>query len=199
VHFFSNVRGLQWSWRRSASLLCRGSCVECTPRMRYKNKGQFSRGQRCPKESEVSLAREFKVSAAERADCGESAAALSREFRVPKGHLYKWCGHFQRGGSTAGRTAGESRSACNNNEICKRRVGGDQESAGIALASLSSRSPSLCVQQRADLKPRLPVPNAHEKARHGFPPGHTSSVSISHLHRIGTLGQVNHESLSQLE
>jgi transposase len=49
--------------------------------------------------------REFKVSAAKRLIAGESAAALSRELRVPASHLYKWCGHFRRGGPEALRPA----------------------------------------------------------------------------------------------
>ncbi len=39
--------------RKSAQ---RVSLLECTPKMRHKNKGQFSRGERCPKGSVVSLA-----------------------------------------------------------------------------------------------------------------------------------------------
>jgi transposase-like protein len=51
------------------------------------------------------FSREFKLSAAKRLIAGESAAALSRELRVPSGHLYKWCGHFRRGGAEALRPA----------------------------------------------------------------------------------------------
>lgn len=49
--------------------------------------------------------REFKVSAAKRMIAGESAGALSRELRVPTGHLYEWCRHFRRGGPEALRPA----------------------------------------------------------------------------------------------
>src|SRR5579872_623407 len=49
--------------------------------------------------------REFKVSAVKRMIAGESVAALSREFRVPSGHLYKWCRHFRQGGAEALRPA----------------------------------------------------------------------------------------------
>ena len=49
--------------------------------------------------------REFKVSAAKRMIAGESAGALSRELQVPRGHLYRWCGHFRRGGAEALRPA----------------------------------------------------------------------------------------------
>jgi transposase len=51
------------------------------------------------------FSRDFKVSAVKRMMAGESAAALSRELRVPRGHLYKWCGHFSRGGPQALRPA----------------------------------------------------------------------------------------------
>lgn len=44
------------------------------------------------------FSREFKVSAVERVLAGEAPAALSRELRVPAGHLYKWCMHYRRGG-----------------------------------------------------------------------------------------------------
>ena len=49
--------------------------------------------------------REFKVSAVERLLAGEATAALSRELRVPSGHLYKWCMHYRRGGPEALRGA----------------------------------------------------------------------------------------------
>ena len=49
--------------------------------------------------------REFKVSAVKRMIAGESVAALSRELRVPSGHLYKWCRHFRQGGAEALRPA----------------------------------------------------------------------------------------------
>ena len=51
------------------------------------------------------FSRDFKISAVKRMMAGESAAALSRELRVPSGHLYKWCGHFSRGGPQALRPA----------------------------------------------------------------------------------------------
>ena len=51
------------------------------------------------------FSREFKVSAVKRLIAGESVAALSRELRVPSGHLYKWCRHFQQGGAEALRPA----------------------------------------------------------------------------------------------
>src|SRR5260370_26460224 len=79
--------------------------VECTPRMRHKNKGQFSRGERCPAGKRRVFSREFKLSAAKRMVAGESAAALSRELGVPRGHLYQWCTHFRRGGAEALRPA----------------------------------------------------------------------------------------------
>jgi transposase len=51
------------------------------------------------------FSREFKLSAVKRMVAGESAAALSRELRVPIGHLYKWCIHFRSGGPEALRPA----------------------------------------------------------------------------------------------
>ena len=51
------------------------------------------------------FSREFKLSAVKRMVAGESAAALSRELRVPSGHLYKWCLHFRSGGPEALRPA----------------------------------------------------------------------------------------------
>ena len=51
------------------------------------------------------FSREFKLSVVERMIAGESAAALSRELRVPDGHFYKWCRHFQHGGPEALRPA----------------------------------------------------------------------------------------------
>jgi transposase len=51
------------------------------------------------------FSREFKLSAVKRMMAGESAASLSREFGVLKGHLYRWCGHFRRGGAEALRPA----------------------------------------------------------------------------------------------
>ena len=51
------------------------------------------------------FSREFKASAVRRIMSGESVAALSRELRVPCGHLYKWCGHFRLGGAEALRPA----------------------------------------------------------------------------------------------
>jgi transposase len=51
------------------------------------------------------FSRELKLSAVKRMVAGESAAALSRELRVPSGHLYKWCEHFRRGGAEALRPA----------------------------------------------------------------------------------------------
>ena len=45
------------------------------------------------------FSREFKLSAVERMLAGESAAAVSREFQVPAGHLYRWCKQFRRGGA----------------------------------------------------------------------------------------------------
>jgi transposase len=49
--------------------------------------------------------REFKLAAVERLLAGESVAALARELGVASGHLYKWCGHFRRGGAEALRPA----------------------------------------------------------------------------------------------
>lgn len=51
------------------------------------------------------FSREFKVSAVKRMISGESAASLSQELGVPKGHLYQWCWHFRRGGAEALRPA----------------------------------------------------------------------------------------------
>jgi transposase-like protein len=51
------------------------------------------------------FSREFKVSAVERVLAGEAPAALSRELRIPVGHLYKWCMHYRRGGPEALRPA----------------------------------------------------------------------------------------------
>jgi transposase-like protein len=51
------------------------------------------------------FSREFKLSAVKRMLADESVAALSRELGVPKGHLYRWCGHFRRGGVAALRPA----------------------------------------------------------------------------------------------
>jgi transposase-like protein len=51
------------------------------------------------------FSREFKLSAVKRMMAGESAAALSRELKVPSGHLYKWCTHFRAGGAEALRPA----------------------------------------------------------------------------------------------
>jgi len=49
--------------------------------------------------------REFKLSAVQRMMAGEGIAALARELQIPKAHLYKWCGHFRRGGPEALRLA----------------------------------------------------------------------------------------------
>jgi transposase len=51
------------------------------------------------------FSREFKVSAVERLLAGETTAALSKELRVPAGHLHKWCMHYRRGGPEALRPA----------------------------------------------------------------------------------------------
>ena len=51
------------------------------------------------------FSREFKVSAVERLLAGETTAALSRELRIPTGHLYQWCMHYRRGGPEALRPA----------------------------------------------------------------------------------------------
>jgi len=51
------------------------------------------------------FSREFKLSAVERVLAGESAAAVSREFQVPAGHLYRWCEQFRRGGAEGLRPA----------------------------------------------------------------------------------------------
>src|SRR5580704_5291304 len=79
--------------------------VECTPRMRHKNKGQFSRGRTMSKRKRRKFSREFKLSAVQRMNAGESAAELSRELGVPTGHLYQCCVHFRRGGAEALRPA----------------------------------------------------------------------------------------------
>jgi transposase len=49
--------------------------------------------------------REFKLSAVERMIAGEGVTVLAQELQVPAGHLYKWCGHFRRGGADALRPA----------------------------------------------------------------------------------------------
>ena len=51
------------------------------------------------------FSRDFKVSAVERLLAGEATAALSRELRIPVGHLYQWCMHYRRGGPEALRPA----------------------------------------------------------------------------------------------
>jgi transposase len=51
------------------------------------------------------FSREFKVSAVERLLAGETTAALSRELRIPRGHLYQRCMHYRRGGPEALRPA----------------------------------------------------------------------------------------------
>jgi len=51
------------------------------------------------------FSREFKLSAVERMQAGESATAISREFQVPSGHLYRWCMQFRRGGAEGLRPA----------------------------------------------------------------------------------------------
>jgi transposase-like protein len=43
------------------------------------------------------FSRAFKVSAVERLLAGETAATLSRELKIPTGHLYQWCVHYRRG------------------------------------------------------------------------------------------------------
>ena len=51
------------------------------------------------------FSREFKLSAVQRMIAGESAADLSRELGVPRGHLYRWYGQFRRGGAEGLRPA----------------------------------------------------------------------------------------------
>ena len=51
------------------------------------------------------FSREFKLSAVKRVLADESVASLSRALGIPKGHLYRWCGHFRRGGAEALRPA----------------------------------------------------------------------------------------------
>lgn len=51
------------------------------------------------------FSREFKLSAVQRVMAGESLAAVSRELQIPRGHLYKWCRHYRRGGVDALRPA----------------------------------------------------------------------------------------------
>jgi transposase-like protein len=53
--------------------------------------------------------REFKLSAVKRMASGESAAAVSRELQVPRGHLYQWAAHFRAGGAQALRPASRPR------------------------------------------------------------------------------------------
>lgn len=61
--------------------------------------------------------REFKLSAVNRMIAGESVASLSRELQVPSGHLYKWCGHFRRGGVEALRPACRPRKGFGTSEL----------------------------------------------------------------------------------
>jgi len=58
-----------------------------------------------PRRKRRVYSREFKVSAIERLLAGETAAALSRELRIPSGHLYRWSTHYRRGGPEALRPA----------------------------------------------------------------------------------------------
>jgi transposase len=51
------------------------------------------------------FSREFKLSAVKRVLADASVASLSRELGIPKGHLYRWCGQFRRGGAEALRPA----------------------------------------------------------------------------------------------
>ena len=51
------------------------------------------------------FSRAFKVSAVERMLAGEPAAALSIELQVGASQLYRWCGHYCRGGVEALRPA----------------------------------------------------------------------------------------------
>ena len=51
------------------------------------------------------FSREFKLSAVERLLAGETTAALSKELRISRGHLYQWCMHYRRGGPQALRPA----------------------------------------------------------------------------------------------
>jgi transposase len=61
--------------------------------------------------------REFKLSAVQRMIAGESVAALASELKVPKAHLYKWCGHFRRGGPEALRLARRPRKDFRTSEV----------------------------------------------------------------------------------
>jgi transposase-like protein len=58
-----------------------------------------------PRRKRRVFSREFKVSAVERLLAGETTAALSKELRIPPGHLYQWCMHYRRGGPEALRPA----------------------------------------------------------------------------------------------
>lgn len=51
------------------------------------------------------FSRDFKVSAVKRMLAGEAAATLASELQLLRGHLYKWCRHFRRGGPEALRAA----------------------------------------------------------------------------------------------
>jgi transposase len=51
------------------------------------------------------FSREFKLSAVKRMMAGERVASLARELGVLQVHLYRWCGHFRRGGAEALRPA----------------------------------------------------------------------------------------------
>jgi transposase len=61
--------------------------------------------------------REFKLSAVQRMIAGERVAELSRELQVPDTHLYKWCGHFRRGGVEALRPACRPRKCFGTSEV----------------------------------------------------------------------------------
>jgi transposase len=61
--------------------------------------------------------REFKVSAVKRMIAGERVTALAQELQVPSGQLYKWCGHFRRGGAEALRPACRPRKDFRSSEV----------------------------------------------------------------------------------
>lgn len=63
------------------------------------------------------FSREYKLSAVNRMVAGESPTSLSQELGIPKGHLYKWCWHFRRGGVEALRPACRPRKGSGASEL----------------------------------------------------------------------------------
>ena len=82
------------------------------------------------------FSRELKLSGVRRMIAGESVAALSRELQVPSGHLYKWCGHFRRGGAEALRPACRPRKDFGTREMAPA---GDLASARKRISELKAQ------------------------------------------------------------